>query len=189
MCFYIKICFQSDGFIAYSNEWDWREKTMLKKYLFFAELARNKRWSAIFCATGVWGGKPIGRVRVNEIFKFMIIIKYILAWKQRQLNHFLMIAKLLNKARNISFSNCYCSEVNSHFCELTVFLRAFRRYFTFELITSSVLHADYLQWTVYIMSALYDLNLASYKLIETFILAWTLLKKICDFWITFFINS
>ena len=22
-------CFESDGFIAYSNEWDWREKTML----------------------------------------------------------------------------------------------------------------------------------------------------------------
>ena len=25
--FYIKICFESDGLIAYSNEWDWREKT------------------------------------------------------------------------------------------------------------------------------------------------------------------
>ena len=24
--FYIKICFESDGFIAYPNEWDWREK-------------------------------------------------------------------------------------------------------------------------------------------------------------------
>ena len=24
--FYIKICFESDGFIAYANEWDWREK-------------------------------------------------------------------------------------------------------------------------------------------------------------------
>ena len=33
-------------------------------------------------------------------FKITIIIKYILAWKQL---HFLMIAKLLNKAGNISF--------------------------------------------------------------------------------------
>ena len=24
--FYIKICFEFDGFIAYPNEWDWREK-------------------------------------------------------------------------------------------------------------------------------------------------------------------
>ena len=26
-----------------------------KRYLFFAELAMSQRWSAIFCATGVWG--------------------------------------------------------------------------------------------------------------------------------------
>ena len=25
-----------------------------------------QRWSAIFCATGAWGGKPIGRMRVNS---------------------------------------------------------------------------------------------------------------------------
>ena len=25
----------------------------------------SQRWSAIFCATGAWGGKPIGRVRVK----------------------------------------------------------------------------------------------------------------------------
>ena len=25
----------------------------------------SQRWSAIFCATGVWGGKPVGRVRVD----------------------------------------------------------------------------------------------------------------------------
>ena len=24
--FYIKVCFESDGFIAYRNEWDWKEK-------------------------------------------------------------------------------------------------------------------------------------------------------------------
>ena len=26
--FILRSCFESDGFIAYSNEWDWREKTM-----------------------------------------------------------------------------------------------------------------------------------------------------------------
>ena len=39
----------------------------MKKRTFFAELAMSQRWSAIFCATGVLGGKPIGRVRVKEI--------------------------------------------------------------------------------------------------------------------------
>ena len=38
----------------------------IKMYLFFAELAMSQRRSAIFCATGAWGGKPIGRVRVNS---------------------------------------------------------------------------------------------------------------------------
>ena len=70
--------FESDFFKPYSNEWDRREKTMfihtnqplitsfyIKTYLFFAELAMSQRWSAIFCATGAWGGKPIGRLRVN----------------------------------------------------------------------------------------------------------------------------
>ena len=59
--FILRSCFESDGFIAYSNEWDWREKTMfihtnqhlftsfyIKKYLFFPELAMSQRWSAIF---------------------------------------------------------------------------------------------------------------------------------------------
>ena len=52
--FYIKIGFESDGLKAFSNEWDWREKTMfiltnqplitsfyIKKYQFFAELAMS----------------------------------------------------------------------------------------------------------------------------------------------------
>ena len=34
-------------------------------YLFFAKIAMSQRWSAMFCATGAWGCKPIGRVRVN----------------------------------------------------------------------------------------------------------------------------
>ena len=33
--------------------------------LCFAGLAMNQRWSAIFRATGVWWGKPIGRMRLN----------------------------------------------------------------------------------------------------------------------------
>ena len=66
-------------FVSYSNEWDWREKTMfihtnqplvtsfyIKKSNFFVELAIIQRWSAIFCATSAWGGKPIGRVRVKN---------------------------------------------------------------------------------------------------------------------------
>ena len=36
-------------------------------YIFFAEVAMSQRWSAIFCATGAWRGKPIGRVRVKDI--------------------------------------------------------------------------------------------------------------------------
>ena len=35
----------------------------IKRYLFFAELAMSQRWSAVFCATGAWGGIPIGRLR------------------------------------------------------------------------------------------------------------------------------
>ena len=76
--FISRSCFASDGFLAYSKEWDWREKTMfiqtneplitsfyVKKVPIFAESAMIQRWSAIFCATGAWGGKPIGRVRVK----------------------------------------------------------------------------------------------------------------------------
>ena len=37
-------------------------------YLFFDELAIGQRWSALFCATGVWGGKPIRRARVNFVY-------------------------------------------------------------------------------------------------------------------------
>ena len=37
----------------------------VKKVPIFSELAMSKRCSAIFCATGVLGGKLIGRLRVN----------------------------------------------------------------------------------------------------------------------------
>ena len=52
-------------------ERDWRKKTMfihtnhplitsfyIKREPIVAELAMSLRWSAIFCATGAWGGKP-----------------------------------------------------------------------------------------------------------------------------------
>ena len=42
----------------------------IKRYLFIAELAMSQRWSVIFSATGAWGGKPIGRVRVNAKFQW-----------------------------------------------------------------------------------------------------------------------
>ena len=66
--FITRSCFESDGLIAYSNVWDWREKRTIfihinqrlitsfyiKRY-FFAELAMSQRWSVILCATGAWG--------------------------------------------------------------------------------------------------------------------------------------
>ena len=45
----------------------------IKRCLFFVELAMSQRWSALFCATGAWGGKPIGRVRVNQYKVFIFV--------------------------------------------------------------------------------------------------------------------
>ena len=49
----------------------------IKKVPIFAELAMSQRWSAIFCATGAWGGKPFGRVRVNSFIQkwFTILVQ------------------------------------------------------------------------------------------------------------------
>ena len=84
--FYIKIVFWVRWFKVYSHEWDWREKTVLshtnqplitsfyiQKLPIFAELAMSQRLSAIFCATGVWGDKPIGRVRVKDVKQFLLV--------------------------------------------------------------------------------------------------------------------
>ena len=80
MGFISRSCFESDGFIAYLNEWDCEEEMFIhtnqplitsfyiKEVPIFAELAMGQRWSANFCTTGAWEGKPIGRVRVNVIF-------------------------------------------------------------------------------------------------------------------------
>ena len=78
--FYIKIMFWVRWFYSLFDRLRLkRKKTMfiytnqpsitsfhIKKYLFFAELAMSQPWSAIFRATGAWGGKPIGRLRVNQ---------------------------------------------------------------------------------------------------------------------------
>ena len=40
---------------------------LMKNVPIFADLAMSQCWSAIFCATGVLGGKPIGCVRVNFV--------------------------------------------------------------------------------------------------------------------------
>ena len=45
----------------------------------------SQRWSAIFCATGAWGGKPIGRVRVKIVYsetikKFIFILRWIILY-------------------------------------------------------------------------------------------------------------
>ena len=45
-------------------------------YLFFDELAICLHWSALFCATGVWGAKPIGRVRVKRERKIGITWRF-----------------------------------------------------------------------------------------------------------------
>ena len=45
----------------------------IKRCLFFAELAMSQRWSALFCATGAWGGKPIGRVRVYKQLQVVLV--------------------------------------------------------------------------------------------------------------------
>ena len=44
--------------------------TLYIKSTYFCRISDVQRRSAIFCATGAWGGKPIGRVRVKitEIF-------------------------------------------------------------------------------------------------------------------------
>ena len=46
----------------------------------------SQRWSAIFCATGMWGGKPMRRVRINLVqtcyiltsFQMFIFLKHFL---------------------------------------------------------------------------------------------------------------
>ena len=83
------ICFESDGFIAYSNEWDWIEnKTMLihtnqplltsfytVKGSYFCRISDESALIRNFRATGVWGGKPIGRVRVKMLWKLSPVVR------------------------------------------------------------------------------------------------------------------
>ena len=83
--FYIKIISESNGLIAYSNEWNWREKKTIhtKKALIALIEIKNlpifwqiSDWSALirtFLRNGVWGGQPIGRVRVNFVHSQKIL--------------------------------------------------------------------------------------------------------------------
>ena len=73
MGFISRSCFESDGFIAYSNEWDWREKkTIFIHTMYFLELAMSQRWSAIFCATGVFGRNILVRRRSLKLERNLV---------------------------------------------------------------------------------------------------------------------
>ena len=51
----------------------------------FTKLAMSVHSSALLCATGAWGGKPIGRVRVNNQIWKKTICKFWLAEKSKVL--------------------------------------------------------------------------------------------------------
>ena len=68
--FISRSCFESDGFTAYSNEWDWREKNdayshspafnsviFYEKEPIFCQISDELALIRIFCATGAWGLK------------------------------------------------------------------------------------------------------------------------------------
>ena len=70
----------------------------IKKY--FAELAMSQRLSALFCATGAWGGKPIGHVMVkawHELFcwTFLTTFNIILYYNQVNPDHFKIWNRLI----------------------------------------------------------------------------------------------
>ena len=74
----------------------------------FAQLAMSQRWSAIFCATGAWGGKPIGRLRVKWLMGLRIMrkldpgIKVALTGKEQK-NRESLILKLWDNFRSLNF--------------------------------------------------------------------------------------
>ena len=80
----------------------------------FTKLAMSVHCSATFCATGAWGGKPIGRVRVNVASSKMLHhlkLKISTAGliNQYRVNHFLFHVK---KVKIIFiFSHGMCSNV------------------------------------------------------------------------------
>ena len=78
--FYNKIMFWLRWFSSLFERMRYKRKTMffhtnhpiiisfyLKKIPLFAELAMSERWSAIFCVTGAWGSKSIGRALILAI--------------------------------------------------------------------------------------------------------------------------
>ena len=86
----------------------------IKKVPIFAELAISQRWSAIFCATGAWGGKPIGRVRVNlseeHKWKFPLFFA-------RIIYHNFHLKNIL-KTRKFSPIHTYCQKRTR--CEISI---------------------------------------------------------------------
>ena len=67
----------------------------------FAELAMSQRWSAIFCETGTWGGKPIGRVRVSVEFQnFLKRIRTGPYSSAAQKGHLYLLSMWQNRAKN-----------------------------------------------------------------------------------------
>ena len=50
----------------------------IKRHLFFAKLATSQRWSAIFCATGVWGLTRHLLVFLHYLFRFKPQKDYVL---------------------------------------------------------------------------------------------------------------
>ena len=84
-----------------------------KRYLFFAELAMSQRWSAIVRATGAWGGKPIGRVRVKSgLWVVLFFSKFnhdavgMYSWMHFSLNKYESWLMMLNNVTIKKSSGC-----------------------------------------------------------------------------------
>ena len=81
------------------------------KSTLFAKLAMRQRWSAVFCATGVWGGKPIGRVRVKILMRISldmsepVNIEHIICEQFVKINLFGYIPKFKHRFRTQQIRN------------------------------------------------------------------------------------
>ena len=67
----------------------------IKKVPIFAELAMSERWSTIFCATGAWGGKPIGHLRLiwnRSFFEF---------WENDEISDNLKVLKIIYASKHV----------------------------------------------------------------------------------------
>ena len=73
---------------------------ILYKKVFFAKLAMSQRWSAFSSATGVRGGKPIGRVRVKQIYGPKLKTQAVFLVRYTKLENFYPIFDLLHSAES-----------------------------------------------------------------------------------------